>query len=132
MHDHDKWAGGGLHPLLGNGHAIFDGEREAFTRGAIDKYARNPIGLQERNIGWDDLQIDGAIGMKRREGSGDQSLCLRSHPKTSFDCDWLQSPWIRVVGEKGSRRTSVRLRAFFTSALTTGFSLNLVAKLALG
>ena len=56
----------------------------------------------------------------------------RSHPKTSFDCDWLQSPWIGVVGEKGSRRTPVRLRAFSTSALTTAFSLNLATKQVLG
>ena len=56
----------------------------------------------------------------------------RSHPKTSSDCDWLQRSWIGVVGEKGSRRTSVRLRAFFTSALTTNVSLNLVTKQVLG
>ena len=51
----------------------------------------------------------------------------------SFRCDRLQSPWICVVGKKGSRRTLARLRAFFTFAsldeardgLTTGFSLDL-------
>ena len=41
----------------------------------------------------------------------------RTHPKTSFYCDRLQRPWICVVGKKGSRRASARLRAFFTSSL---------------
>ena len=41
----------------------------------------------------------------------------RTDFKTPFGCDRLQSPWDSVVGEKGSRRTSVRLRALFTSGL---------------
>jgi len=41
----------------------------------------------------------------------------RTHVKTPFGCDRLQSPWDCVVGKKGSRRTSVRLRALFTSSL---------------
>jgi hypothetical protein len=41
----------------------------------------------------------------------------RTHFKTAFGCDLLQSPWGCVVGKKGSRRTSVRLRALFTSSL---------------
>ena len=44
--------------------------------------------------------------------------CIRrTHFKTPFGCDRLQSPWDLVVGKKGSRRTSVRLRALFTSSL---------------
>ena len=42
---------------------------------------------------------------------------LRTHFKTPFGCDRLQSPWDCVVGKNGSRRTSVRLRALFTSGL---------------
>jgi hypothetical protein len=41
----------------------------------------------------------------------------RTHLKTPFGCDRLQSPWDCVVGKNGSRRTSVRLRALFTSGL---------------
>ena len=41
----------------------------------------------------------------------------RTHFKTPFGCDWLQSSWNCVVGENGSRRTSVRLRALFPSGL---------------
>jgi len=41
----------------------------------------------------------------------------RTHFKTPFGCDRLQSPWNCVIGKKGSRRTSVRLRALFTSSL---------------
>ena len=47
----------------------------------------------------------------------DRHDVFRTHPKTSFDCDRLQSSWICVVGEKGSRRASARLRAFYTSGL---------------
>jgi hypothetical protein len=52
----------------------------------------------------------------------------RTHPKTSSYCDWLQIPWICVVGEKGSRCALARLRAFSPPALTTNFSLNLITK----
>ena len=38
-------------------------------------------------------------------------LVTRIHFKTPFGFDRLQSPWDCVVGENGSRRTSVRLRA---------------------
>jgi len=41
----------------------------------------------------------------------------RTNFKTPFGCGRLQSPWNCVVGENGSRRTSVRLRALFTSGL---------------
>jgi hypothetical protein len=37
--------------------------------------------------------------------------------KTSFDCDRLQSSWIYVLSEKGSRRAPARLRALSTSGL---------------
>jgi len=47
---------------------------------------------------------------KRRERT-------RTHPKTSFSYNRLQSPWICVISEKGSRRASARLRAFSTSGL---------------
>ena len=30
--------------------------------------------------------------------------------KTSFGCDRLQSPWICVLGQKGSQRAPARLR----------------------
>ena len=42
---------------------------------------------------------------------------LRTHFKTPFGCGRLQSLWDCVVGKNGSRRTSVRLRALFTSGL---------------
>jgi hypothetical protein len=43
---------------------------------------------------------------------------LRTHFQTPLGRGWLQSPWDCVVGKKtGSRRTSVRLRALFTSGL---------------
>ena len=42
---------------------------------------------------------------------------IRSYPKTSSYCDRLRDSWVCVVGEKGSRRTSVRLRAFSTCRL---------------
>jgi hypothetical protein len=45
---------------------------------------------------------------------------VRTHPKTSFYCDRLQSPWVYVVGKKGSQRASAHLRAFFTSSLDHG------------
>ena len=41
----------------------------------------------------------------------------RTHFKSPFSCDWLQSLWDCVVGEKGSRRTSVRLQVLFTFRL---------------
>ena len=50
-------------------------------------------------------------------GQTDCSLLPRPHFKTPFGCDRLQSPRDCVVGENGSRRTSVRLRALFTSGL---------------
>ncbi len=46
-----------------------------------------------------------------------QARVIRTHFKTPFGCDRLQSPWICVIGKKGSRRASARLRAFFTSGL---------------
>ena len=42
----------------------------------------------------------------------------RTHFRTPFGCDRLRSLWDCVVGKRGSRRTSVRLRALFTSGLT--------------
>jgi hypothetical protein len=56
----------------------------------------------------------------------------RTHPKTSFYYDRLQSPWICVVGKKGSQCASAQLRAFSPPALTTDFSLDLVTKQVLG
>jgi len=41
----------------------------------------------------------------------------RTHFKTPFGYDRLQSSWDCVVGKKDSRRTSVRLRSLFTSGL---------------
>jgi hypothetical protein len=59
---------------------------------------------------------------------------FRIHPKISFYYDRLQSLWIGVVGEKGSRCALARLRAFSTSSLVhrlfarsrykTGFGMN--------
>ena len=93
------------------------------------------------------LLADHAVGQHNQYGAGkhdsdqkekDQLVptrCqkgMRSHLKISFGCDWLQRPWIGVVSEKSSRRTSVRLRAFAASALTTAFSLSLATKQVLG
>ena len=45
------------------------------------------------------------------------STLPRTGFKTASGYNRLRSPWLCVVGEKGSRRTSVRLRAFSTSGL---------------
>ena len=40
--------------------------------------------------------------------------------KAALGCNRLRSPWLCVVGKKGSRPTTVGLRAFFTSGLDHG------------
>jgi surface polysaccharide O-acyltransferase-like enzyme len=44
----------------------------------------------------------------------------RTHPKTSFYCDRLQSPWICVAGKKVSQRAPARLKSLFASSLDHG------------
>ena len=131
-------------PLLGHvddGHAAFSDLLQHLIATDFAAFGLDGMGAAHENVSgilgepvqehalWTE-SLGGCVGQFNPAGSA--CWVFRSHPKTSFACDWLQRPWTCVVGEKGSRRTSVRLRAFAASALTTAFSLNLVTKQASG
>jgi hypothetical protein len=67
------------------------------------------------------LSKDGFGGTPLRQKNLNKIITYtRTHPKTSFCYDRLQSPWICVVGKKGPQCASAHFRAFFTPSLDHG------------
>ena len=79
--DHGQTLIGGLHPFGGNGQTLLQGQGKPLTGRATHEGGAHAVCSKETSVGRDGVEIDRAVGVEGREGSGDEAAESVLHRK---------------------------------------------------